>query len=1163
MNDHDKAKDQLIAEFAEMRKHIAELESAETQWGRAEAALDESERRYRLLAENATDVIWTMDMNLQSTYTSPSVKHLRGYNAEEAMKQSLEESLTPASFEVAITALEEELAIEKVPGKEPFRSRTLELGVLHKDGSVVWVETTMTFLRDHDGHPIEILGVSRDITERVRVEQALRESEAHYRLLFDSAPVGILLVGSHGQIFEVNSSALQTLGSPSAEATRAINMYSFHPLIEAGISADLKKCFELGKLVDGEYSYTSKWGKTIDARVRYVPILNEAGDATLAQLIVEDITERVQAAKLQGSIYEIARAAMSTQSLDQLYAKIHELLQGLLPTQNFYIALYDQENDLLSFPYFQDTFDIAPSPAKPGRGLTEYVLRTQKPLWATQKIFKELIRKGEIELVGPDSVEWLGVPLIAHDQAIGLMAVQSYEDTVHFSTKVLEVMAYVSTQIASAIERKQAEENLRRRVDELTALYQTTLEIISTHDLPDLLYTIVARAVDLLEGTGGGMYLCDPELEQARCVISYKTPNDYTGKILAYGKDAAGTVALTGKPLIIDDYRTWEGRADAYEEIHPFSAVISVPMIWQNLATGVIQVLHDTEHREFTVEDLRLLTSFANQAAIAVENSRLFSEIQQRVGELEASAKVATALRVAETIDDMLPILLEETAKAVGADSSSIFLLEPESGDYVCQGNHPPDPNRIGLRHPPGDGIAGHVATTGEIYMTRNVNSDPKANILPGESKTLADLRGTISLPLHAYDEIVGMMHLGLRQERLFSDEEVNLLTSISNMAANAIHRARLFEAANRRLKRLASLHQIDQAITNNLDLNLTLNILLAQILLQLEVDAATVLLYQPELQCLEYAAGEGFHTRVLQSFELRLGQGYAGRVALERRIVQILDLSQRETGFLRSPNFRTEGFVAYIGIPLIAKGNIIGVLEIYNRKPFDSNPEWMEFLETLAGQAAIAIDNIRLFEGLHSSNLQLSQAYDATIEGWALALELRDMETKGHSNRAVEMTLRLARKLGVNTEQLAHVRRGVLLHDIGKMGVPDAVLRKPAPLTEVEWEIMRQHPVYAHQMLSSIPYLKPALDIPYCHHEKWDGTGYPRGLNGEQIPLVARIFTIVDVWDALNSDRPYRKAWLREDVLAYLREESGRHFDPRVVDAFLEMLGESRNFAE
>jgi len=231
--------------------------------------------------------------------------------------------------------------------------------------------------------------------------------------------------------------------------------------------------------------------------------------------------------------------------------------------------------------------------------------------------------------------------------------------------------------------------------------------------------------------------------------------------------------------------------------------------------------------------------------------------------------------------------------------------------------------------------------------------------------------------------------------------------------------------------------------------------------------------------------------------------------------------------------------------------------LEIYQRQPINPSPEWMAFLETLAGQAAIAIENLRLFNDLQNTNQQLLQAYDATIEGWAKALEFRDMETEGHSRRVVEMTLQLARRLGIEDQQLAAVRRGALLHDIGKMAIPDAILQKPGPLNEEEWKMMRQHPLFALQMLENIPFLRSALDIPYCHHEKWDGSGYPRGLRGEEIPLAARIFAVVDVWDALTSDRPYRRAWSNEQALKYLKDQKGKHFDPRVVDAFLAFLSD------
>jgi len=195
------------------------------------------------------------------------------------------------------------------------------------------------------------------------------------------------------------------------------------------------------------------------------------------------------------------------------------------------------------------------------------------------------------------------------------------------------------------------------------------------------------------------------------------------------------------------------------------------------------------------------------------------------------------------------------------------------------------------------------------------------------------------------------------------------------------------------------------------------------------------------------------------------------------------------------------------------------------------------------------------LFKDLQASNNDLLLAYDATIEGWARALELRDVETEGHSRRVVTLTLEMARRIGIEESGLTDLYRGALLHDIGKLGIPDSILQKPGPLSNSEWQIMRQHPVYAFEWLSQIEYLRPALHIPHYHHEKWDGTGYPCGLRTSQIPLATRVFTVVDVWDALRSDRPYRQAWSDEEAHAYIEKQAGIQFDPRAVETLFEII--------
>jgi putative nucleotidyltransferase with HDIG domain len=252
-----------------------------------------------------------------------------------------------------------------------------------------------------------------------------------------------------------------------------------------------------------------------------------------------------------------------------------------------------------------------------------------------------------------------------------------------------------------------------------------------------------------------------------------------------------------------------------------------------------------------------------------------------------------------------------------------------------------------------------------------------------------------------------------------------------------------------------------------------------------------------------------------------------------------------------------------YAGMPLITPDrHILGALEIFDRRPRQLQPRHIAGLRALARRVTARLEEHREFREhsfvvaeLKESNLALNQAYDATLEALARALDHRDHEVEGHLERVAETTVKLARVMGVPEAELVHTRRGALLHDIGKMRIPDSILLKPGALTDPEWEIMHLHPVYAREMLWSIPLLRPALDIPYSHHERWDGEGYPRQLKDDEIPLAARVFAVVDVWDALQSTRPYRPGWSPERVADYIGKRSGLDFDPQVVEAFLKTV--------
>lgn len=375
------------------------------------------------------------------------------------------------------------------------------------------------------------------------------------------------------------------------------------------------------------------------------------------------------------------------------------------------------------------------------------------------------------------------------------------------------------------------------------------------------------------------------------------------------------------------------------------------------------------------------------------------------------------------------------------------------------------------------------------------------------------------------------------------------------DMFVDISEQRRAEEQIQQQLRHMAALRAVDMAITASLDLSTTLRVVLEQATVQLGADAASILLLEGDAGELIYAAGQGFRRRLDSGLRIRLGEGFAGQAALKRRTVRVANLNGGSDNLWTPERIREEGFVSYLALPLISKDQVKGVLEIFHRTAWNGDAAWMNFVEALADQAAIAIDNAQLLKNLKTANQDLILAYDDTITGWARALELRDGNTEGHSQRVADLAVELAAAMGLRGEVLTHIRRGAILHDIGKMAIPDSILKKNSGLTEEEWQVMKMHPVYSYNLLSQIEFLRPAMDIPYAHHERWDGSGYPRGLKGEEIPLAARIFAVVDVWDALTDDRMYRPAWKPEEALAYIRSLSGKQFDPQVVEAFCALL--------
>jgi PAS domain S-box-containing protein/putative nucleotidyltransferase with HDIG domain len=804
--------------------------------------------------------------------------------------------------------------------------------------------------------------------------QALQSSEKHFRSLIEHSSDIILVLDFKGTTLYAAPS-IKHLGYNPEEVTGRPIFEFIHPEdIPSTIAAFdglIEKTRDLPPIEVRVRHKEGSW-HTLETMGR-----NLLDDPAVAGIVINcrDLEERKRAEIVQDAIYRISEAAHEAPNLEELFSAMQAIISELMPANNFYVALYNEEENLLSFPYYIDEFDQPPLPCKPNRGLTEYVLRSREPLLATPEKFEELVRQGEVDVIGSDSVDWLGAPLCLSGKAIGVLVVQSYSEEVRFREQDKTILTFVCEQATMAIARKQAEEKEREQE---------------------------ARYRDIFENSP--ISLWEEDFSEIKAYIE---------NLRSQG---------------VSDFRN-------YFDQHPAA-------------------VNDCMHRVKVLD--------VNQATLRL---------------LEAESK--------ETLFN-----LERLFRYEASDLFKDELVAIAEGKLEFEGT-----------------AADYKLTGGRIEFI---------------------LRWSIS-PAYAAS-----------------------LSRIIVSVVDISERSRSEGRVQSQIRRLNALRAIDASITGSLDLRATLTVLLEQVTRELEVDAAAVLLLDNQLLTLEYAAGLGFHTAALKHTRLRLGEGYAGKAAMERRSIRVPNLQTNRGELEASPLLVEEGFVAYIAMPLIAKGIVKGVLEIFHRSPLEASDEWLEFLETLGGQAAIAIDNATLFNDLQHSNLELTLAYDATIEGWSRALDLRDRETEGHTQRVTDMTMKLALVLGLNKATLMHLRWGALLHDIGKMAIPDNILLKPGPLDPEERMIMRKHPDYANDMLKSITYLRQAIDIPYCHHERWNGRGYPRRLVGDEIPMAARVFSVVDVWDALRSDRPYRKAWPENKVRQYLRLQSGRSFDPLIVEAFL-----------
>jgi response regulator RpfG family c-di-GMP phosphodiesterase len=1031
------------------------------------------------------------------------------------------------------------------------------------------------YLNKNEVNQALLVRTLRYAIERQRSRLALQASEQRLRNMIDQNSIAILVVTPTGHILFANSAAARLFGR---EVSDLLGGEFGRP-----IGNDLKTEITIQNPLSGKISAEMEISQTTwEGQSVYLVSLH---DITARKTAEE---ERQAELDLTAALSELYPPLISPEAdiLDIAREVVRRACQ-LTHSSAGFISSIDAENHgdahVLAAMVEQDgqmrllarmsNARIPRNDQGKYAGLFGPVLNARAPFFSNHP--ENMPEPGGSPSLNLEVNKFLAVPVLLGERLVGQVAtVNPKIDYGEFDLKAVQRLAEF---YSLALQRWEVENALRKARDESQRLFQAEREqrelaetmrdvvslLVSATDQETIFRRLleqVERAVPFDEAV---IYLIEDEHIRAVQWLGYeKFHPDIKNPATYFKIDDFPNLRImrqTSQPMLNSDTYQHPNWVIAPGTSH-IRSYAGVPLKVQGQVIGFLNV-HHTQPGFYKERHLGLLSIFGDEVAIALENARLLDEKRQRIYELEVINKVSALLRAAESLDEMLPVFMDGLLEVAGTQSGAIFLADPVTKDLILTVRRGLFENFSTPPIPADDGMIGKVFTSGQTFFSSEFFTNPgKSHLWRKNTGKLGQIpveTGGLCLPLRTARESFGVLVLGFQAPRLPSTGEKHLIETLVDIAGNTFHRMRLHEETEIRLQYLSTLRTIDLAIATSFDLRVTLNVLLEQTLSQLAVDAADILLFNPILQTLDYGSGKGFYSRVIEQTHLQIGQGFAGQAALEGRMIFLPDLRDQNVALNRFDHLAGERFVTYFGVPLMVKGEVKGVLELFQRSLFQPSEEWQDFLDSLSRQAAIAIDNAQLFENLQRSRLELAMAYDYTLEGWSRALDLRDRETEHHTERVCEKSLQLARRMGMGENELTHVRRGALLHDIGKMGVPDHILLKPGPLTEEEWVIMRRHPQIARDLLSQIEYLHPALDIPFCHHEHWDGSGYPRGLQGEQIPKAARIFFVVDVWDALSNDRPYRKAWPKEKVIAYLREQAGVQLDPEAVSQFILLLEE------
>lgn len=699
--------------------------------------------------------------------------------------------------------------------------------------------------------------------------------------------------------------------------------------------------------------------------------------------------------------------------------------------------------------------------------------------------------------------------------------------------------------------------------------------ILTTHTWTDtqaVLTTALEQAAQLAAADGAECHLVNSTGELQFTTQYNLDPAFMSGSLdirFPLGTGIPGLAHASQRAFFIPDIETEENyqRQNLAQQAR-YRSLICIPLSGRDSLLGIF-MLYFRKNIQPNAGLREILSTIGKQLGISIERARLFLQTSEQLKELQILQTVANALNRSANIQEALERSLEAVITAMNMRCGWVVLLDGfQKNRLAASYNLPPE-----LDPADWSAMRTHCHCI-ELLQLGKLDAAIKiveCQQLKRVTSPDYPYHSHASIPIRAGTMLLGNLNIVPPSGSAITIENYRLFNSIGDQIGVAIERARLYEQAKeQRTREQKILLGHGQMLLGEHNWQTILDQTIKMVSDVLQVEYAVLALVVPGGKMYSIKTDLGFPSKKIQeAVEIPLTGNSAIAQSIRAKIPVIIpdiNLEKQLKTYIANQNIKLTSLLI---VPMLMGEEALGGIAVYSQSPRQWGEDEIRLLSLLANQTAIAIENTRLLKAehtarkhaeiLHMQTIQQAQdlilAYDTTIEGWSRALDLRDKETEEHTLRVTNLTLRLAQAFGVNDDELKHIRHGALLHDIGKMGIPDTILRKSGALSDEERAMMRQHPQLAYEMLSPIAYLLPALDIPYCHHEKWDGTGYPRGLKGEEIPLAARLFAVVDVFDALTSDRPYRPAWAKNKAIEYIRQKAGSHFDPSVVEVFLRLI--------